>query len=84
MNPLLRARPHIIRALRGAAVLLALVAAGAAMLHFSEHIDWLDCVYWCAPAAPSLGRHRLESAQDAPTSRMRMRPVRWRSSACFT
>lgn len=52
MNPLLRARPHMLRALWGSGALFALVAAGAMMLHFTEGIDWLDCVYWCAPRPP--------------------------------
>ena len=46
-----RVKPLLRRAAMRTGVLVAVVAAGAALLHYTEHFSWLDCAYWCAGCA---------------------------------
>lgn len=50
-----KAKPHLRRAGRAAILLVLLVVAGAALLHFTEGTDWLDCVYWALTTLSTVG-----------------------------
>ena len=73
-----KSKRHLLRALSGAAALVVLVAAGAALLHFTEGTDWLDCVYWALTTLSTVGAPRRLFARScspyrAPSCRL---PVR--------
>lgn len=55
VNPMLKVKPRIMKAVRGVVVLLILVAAGSILLHYTEHVDWFDCVYWTLTTLSTVG-----------------------------
>jgi hypothetical protein len=52
---MLKVKPRIMKAVRGVVVLVILVAAGSILLHYTEHVDWFDCVYWTLTTLSTVG-----------------------------
>jgi hypothetical protein len=54
-HPMLRAKPRFMKAARGLAVLLVLIATGSFLLHATEGVDWFDCIYWSLTTLSTVG-----------------------------
>jgi Trk-type K+ transport system membrane component len=53
---LYKVKPRIWAACKGLLIGLVLIVIGAAMLHYLDGSDWLDCFYWALTTLSTVGK----------------------------